>query len=203
MKRSTPRIPRQKRSQGKKEHIIKTALKIFSDMGYHKTHSNEIAKQAGVAIGTFYAYFKDKKDLFLQCLNEYNKMIHNYVFKILDFEKLNSMEPVDVITLVVKTVSGSHFLSQTFHMEVTSMKYTDEDIKKLFDKNRKEMVESIKHLLETFSSVSAIKDIDTASMLIYSVLEETLHALSFYNSSKDHKKIEKEVANMLCRYIFQ
>ncbi|HAW15603.1 MAG TPA: hypothetical protein DCW41_02750 [Clostridiales bacterium] len=60
------RIPKQKRSIEKKQRIKDAAMKLMSEKGYHQTSSNEIAKEAGVSIGTFYSYFKDKKELYAE-----------------------------------------------------------------------------------------------------------------------------------------
>lgn len=53
--------------------IIDSAIKIFSEKGYSATTTNEIAKDAGVAEGTIFRYFKTKKDILrgivIQCIN--------------------------------------------------------------------------------------------------------------------------------------
>ena len=60
---SDTRIPRQERSIGKKLQITEAGLKLFSEKGYHNTNTKEIAAEAGVSVGTFYAYFEDKNQL--------------------------------------------------------------------------------------------------------------------------------------------
>ncbi|NOU92368.1 TetR family transcriptional regulator [Paenibacillus sp. LMG 31456] len=50
--------------EDKKESIIEAALKLFEEQGYHTTKVSDIVRQAGVAQGTFYLYFKSKEDLF-------------------------------------------------------------------------------------------------------------------------------------------
>ncbi len=49
-------------------------MRIFSQKGFYATSSNEIAAEAEVAVGTFYAYFKDKKHLFHQVMDYYNRL---------------------------------------------------------------------------------------------------------------------------------
>ena len=57
--------PKQKRSDEKKRLILDAALKLFSDHGFHGTTAKAIAAEAGVATGSFYRYFKDKKAVFM------------------------------------------------------------------------------------------------------------------------------------------
>lgn len=61
----TIREPIQKRSIEKKIKIIEAGLELFSEKGYYHTNTVEIAKAAGVSIGTVYSYFKDKKDIYI------------------------------------------------------------------------------------------------------------------------------------------
>jgi TetR/AcrR family fatty acid metabolism transcriptional regulator len=48
----------------KRKIIMEAALKIFSQKGYSPAVLDEVAREAGVAKGTLYLYFKDKGDLF-------------------------------------------------------------------------------------------------------------------------------------------
>lgn len=58
-----------KREPEKREKILVGALKIFSQKGFYKSKVSDIAKEAGVADGTIYLYFKNKDDLLI-CIFE-------------------------------------------------------------------------------------------------------------------------------------
>jgi TetR/AcrR family fatty acid metabolism transcriptional regulator len=47
----------------KRERILVSAENIFAEKGYFETTISEIAREAGVAEGTIYEYFANKKDL--------------------------------------------------------------------------------------------------------------------------------------------
>ena len=47
----------------KEKKLLDTALKLFIEKGINKTSIADIAKNAGIAKGTFYLYFKDKYEL--------------------------------------------------------------------------------------------------------------------------------------------
>jgi AcrR family transcriptional regulator len=55
----------------KRERILKAARKRFRYYGVRKTTMQEIARDAGVAVGTLYLYFKDKDDLLVAGTEEY------------------------------------------------------------------------------------------------------------------------------------
>jgi AcrR family transcriptional regulator len=56
----------EKKRQYTRDMIIEAAEELFSQHGYHNTQIMDIVKAVGMSAGTFYNYFKDKRDLFEQ-----------------------------------------------------------------------------------------------------------------------------------------
>ena len=71
MSEVTIRKPQQKRSIEKKRKIILAGLELYIKNGYYKTNTTEIAKLAGVSIGTIYSYFADKKEIYIAAFEYY------------------------------------------------------------------------------------------------------------------------------------
>ncbi|RUM50148.1 MAG: hypothetical protein DSY47_02380 [Hydrogenothermus sp.] len=53
-----------------KKRLINSAVKLFSKNGYFNTKVSDIVKDAGVAQGTFYLYFKSKEEIFIYIVEE-------------------------------------------------------------------------------------------------------------------------------------
>lgn len=54
--------------QKRREQMIKGAVALFKQKGFHRTTTREIAKAAGFSIGTLYEYIRTKEDvLYLVC----------------------------------------------------------------------------------------------------------------------------------------
>jgi len=49
----------------KREAILNAAIRVFARRGFHQSPVSEIAREAGVADGTIYLYFKNKDDLLI------------------------------------------------------------------------------------------------------------------------------------------
>ena len=64
----TVRQPKQKRSIQMKEKILSAAMQLICDMGFFETTTNEIAKAAGISIGSLYSYFSDKDTILAELL---------------------------------------------------------------------------------------------------------------------------------------
>lgn len=54
---------RQKRALQTRQKIVEAAQKVIAEKGFENISVDDIAKQAGVATGSFYTYFKKKEDV--------------------------------------------------------------------------------------------------------------------------------------------
>lgn len=54
----------------KRASILKTAFRVFGELGYRATTIKAIALRAGIAPGSVYTYFTDKDDLFRRTVEE-------------------------------------------------------------------------------------------------------------------------------------
>ncbi|MFB5662777.1 TetR/AcrR family transcriptional regulator [Alteribacillus sp. HJP-4] len=61
--------------QRRREQMIKGAVHLFKQKGFHRTTTREIAKQSGFSIGTLYEYIGSKEDvLYLVCDSVYDEV---------------------------------------------------------------------------------------------------------------------------------
>jgi TetR/AcrR family fatty acid metabolism transcriptional regulator len=54
----------------KRERILRGAIKVFAQKGFHSCRVSEIARAAGVADGTIYLYFKSKDDILISLFED-------------------------------------------------------------------------------------------------------------------------------------
>ena len=55
----------------RRQQILSVARDVFARRGYHQTTIDDIALQAGVARGTFYLYFEDKRAIFSDLIDRF------------------------------------------------------------------------------------------------------------------------------------
>jgi len=59
----------------KRRFILEAAAGIFGAKGFHAATVKDIAGKAGIAHGTFYLYFRDKKDVYLALSHQFQSRI--------------------------------------------------------------------------------------------------------------------------------
>jgi TetR/AcrR family fatty acid metabolism transcriptional regulator len=92
--------------------IINSSIEVFSRTNYEKATTALIAKEAGVAEGTLYKYFPNKKELFFACFRYIGELLMERYVKIYQETR---HDPRDYILSVARSF-------QEFLMENPSMR---------------------------------------------------------------------------------
>lgn len=68
-------LPKTERGERTFFRIIEAAEQVFLTKGYHGSGIKDITDEAGVGLGTFYVYFRDKKGLYSYLISQYSHHI--------------------------------------------------------------------------------------------------------------------------------
>ena len=207
------RVPKQKRSIEKKQRIKAAAIKLMSEKGYHSTSSNEIAKEAGVSIGTFYSYYKDKKDLYKELVAD----IYNVVLTPMNlsteseygtdkitgpFDNLDNLSIEETVYLYIETVFKGHEYETAFQREIASLSEQSDEFREIEMVHKKKLTKMFTSVLSAYKDELKIKDLKTASYLILTTVEAAVHDTLFHNGGKNKKAVIRELTAMIVNYLF-
>ena len=66
------------KEENKHKKILQAAVKVFAEKGFYNSRVSEIAKEANVADGTIYLYFKNKDDILISLFEEeFGQIVEN------------------------------------------------------------------------------------------------------------------------------
>lgn len=133
--------------KNRREEILKAAIRVFSQKGYHETSISNIIKKAGIARGTFYLYFENKRQIFDSILDNLLIEIDRCIKRIeIGKEVPNPLEQLRanltrVFTLFVKNPELSRILLR----HATGLdKESDQKITEFFDNIAHKIEEAIR-----------------------------------------------------------
>lgn len=191
------RVPRQKRSIEKKNRIIDAAYKIFSEKGYNNTNTIEIAKEAGIATGSVYAYFKDKKDIFLETLNRcYGTNFMEFIIN--KFEEIPKDEDLlNVIKIIIRAIFDAHDTSRKLHDEVMALTFLDTDVRMYLDLLQQKLMDKVLEQLQKRNI--KVKNEREKMFLIISSVDALCHEC-IYNETTH---FDKNIAIDECAYMIK
>ena len=123
----------EKKSDDKRQRILVGAIKVFSTKGFHGSKVSDIAREAGVADGTIYLYFKNKDDILIQLFDESLKVLLSDMRKALA-EESDPLKKIRVfIRMHLDSVEKYQSLAEVMQLELRqSSKFMKEHTPKRF-----------------------------------------------------------------------
>jgi len=198
-KKTTIRTPKQKRSIEKKEKILKAGMKLFSKEGYHNIHSNAIAREAGVAVGTFYAYFQDKKDVLLELIKQYQENFFHDIF-----ENVIRNETPEIDKMIQAMITGAFRafdINPDFHRIMYVMQFTDDDVKKIFLEAEKKEIDLICTFMEKRMGHSKGKNLRLQATIIHHAVTGVAHKIKLIHPAISDKEAIESVSRMVLNFL--
>jgi AcrR family transcriptional regulator len=201
------RKPVQDRGIQTRTAILDAARALFAEKGYHGTNSKEIAARAGVATGTFYSYFDEKKPVFLEVIRGYYREISDAVLAdgALEIYSLPVRTKGDLKRLMrelIRALYAAHTLSPELHREIAAMTYSDPDVERLIREEEGKTISLVGALLSKVSDRLAVSDVEAAVQVIVHSAEEVIHRLRMFEHDIDDERVLGELEDMMYRYLF-
>jgi AcrR family transcriptional regulator len=104
----------------KKKAIFNSAKNLFSKKGFKDTNISDIAKDAGIAVGTYYNYYSSKEELFLKIFIDENMKLKKSMFKKIKPDD----DPVTVSTRMmtqgINATNSNRILKEWYNKELFS-----------------------------------------------------------------------------------
>ena len=192
------RIPKQNRSRERRLRIMETALDLFASKGINGTSSNEIANKAGVSIGTFYSYFENKKTLFLEILKNH---LENFVTGVYTLQSDDSIPLRALIKDHIHKGFMTFDINPSFHKEALVLKFSDPDVRRLFDEVEQQQLSIISSLLIPYCKRNKPQALTEVSKVIHSAVENVAHYVKFLDSPMDRDRLIDELTEMIYHYV--
>ncbi|OIK10031.1 TetR family transcriptional regulator [Bacillus sp. MUM 116] len=163
-----------KKNKPKYMQIIDAAVIAIAENGYHQAQVSKIAKQAGVADGTIYLYFKNKEDILISLFEE---KMGNFVEKIEEMIA-GKYSAAEKLLILIK----SHFkmLSEDHHLAIVTqleLRQSNKELRLKINEVLKGYLKLIERIvLEGKETGEFSNDLDVrlAKQMIFGTIDETV-----------------------------
>ncbi|MFO7783704.1 MAG: TetR/AcrR family transcriptional regulator [Thermodesulfobacteriota bacterium] len=193
--------PKQKRAEEKKARILDAALDLFSEKGFHGTNTKEIAASAGVATGTVYRYFRDKKALFMGVWVRMETSMRQRIFGFGRRLAEESMEPAELLEAFARYAMEAHRAHRGFHREIMALQLLDPDMAEFNRQREQRVLNELRDFLEGLHGIFRTGDLEAAAELVYLAVEETAHRAVIHESGVGEERLVAALTDMLSCYL--
>ena len=199
----------------KKEHrrnsIIRASLRVFSRKGYETTALDEVAREARLAKGTLYLYFKDKEDLYFQVMLSVLERLEGVVEKQIS----DSQDPLEKLAAVARA-QIDFFADKPHYFRLFMVAFNPEMAtihKKLlepFFEKRRRLAEYLHGLVDEGKKKQLIRgDIDTRDVVLsyLGMVNQAIHSVCMpkpeLKSQDDHPLSEALRVESIMKILLQ
>ncbi|MDE3839843.1 TetR family transcriptional regulator [Bacillus methanolicus] len=186
-----------KKNKPKYRQIIDAAVIVIAENGYHQAQVSKIAKQAGVADGTIYLYFKNKEDILISLFQD--KMGY-FVEKIEEEIAGKETAAEKLLTLI-----ENHFkmLADDPHLAIVTqleLRQSNKDLRLKINEVLKRYLKVVdKILIEGIENgeFSGALDIRLARQMIFGTIDETVTTWVMNDQKYDLTALSEKVHELL------
>ena len=205
-KKSSPKPPQQARSRRTRQKLIDAAVECFERSGFDETTTAMIAAEAGVAVGTFYNYFTDKRELILELLDHTNREIASEVISQLDPASWRgTTDPRDRTRSLIDVVFRSQRLRLGIQRILWAQYFKDPDFQVPFETMRSQMRQAIDAFIVAIDEAGLCRaDLvrEMASFVILNAVQWNASQANLNGDPDFRDAAAHETAELVARYVF-
>ncbi|MET0785265.1 MAG: TetR/AcrR family transcriptional regulator [Paenisporosarcina sp.] len=186
-----------KRDKPKFKQIIDAAVVVIAENGYHQAQVSKIAKQAGVADGTIYLYFKNKEDILISVFQEKMGVFVENLQQIIQDESTSCEKLLKMIDNHFRVLATDHHLAIVTQLE---LRQSNKDIRLKINDVLKEYLVLLDHILiEGLENGEFNKEMDIrlARHMVFGTIDETITTWVMNDQKYDLMKLAPKVQKLL------
>ncbi|HEX7701790.1 MAG TPA: TetR/AcrR family transcriptional regulator [Kofleriaceae bacterium] len=195
---------RQERSRRSYEALLEAATELFGKLGYDAVGTPEIADRAGVSVGTFYRYFDDKHEVYLEIMRRSIGTAYAETVERLTPEHFASRSRHDTIQEAVRAlfahVLARPALTRSF-MEM-SLRYNDvAELRRAFEQLA---VQRLAILITSITPRSSVPDPEAYAYVLYGAAMQCAYglAIQLVPTMLDGDRAQAALASFIERALF-
>ncbi len=205
-KKSPQRTPQQARSRRTREKLIEAAVGCFERHGFEETTTAMIASEAGVAVGTVYNYFTDKREIILELLDRFDREVAGDVIAQLDPDSWRgTIDPRDRTRTLIDAAFHTQKMRPGIQRILWAQFFKDPEFAEPFEVVRTRMRVAIDAFIEAVDQAGLCRpDLDRkmASFVILNAVQWNASQAFLNDDPKFRDAAAKETAELVARYLF-
>jgi AcrR family transcriptional regulator len=199
----------QQRAHDTHRALLAAATDLFAARGFDDTQTPDIARAAGVSVGTFYRYFADKRQAFLELMAQRTAMMFERVVSNLSVDLFGPAQSPErrrsavsrVIDVLFETTSENPGLLRVF----LAMSMRDPEAAKIREEFEERGRRAIELLLLDVAPSARIADARAAAEVIHIAAQEVALVTMSCRGVTPHARadaLRAALGDMLYRYVF-
>jgi AcrR family transcriptional regulator len=205
-RRAAGRRPQQARSRRTREKLIDAAIECFERHGFDETTTAMIATEAGVAVGTVYNYFSDKREIILELLDRMDREVAQEVIRQLDPETWRGITDPRVRTReLIDAIFHTQRLQPGIQRILWAQYFKDPEFQKPFEAIRNRIRAAIDSFVEAVDEAGLCRpdlEREMASFVVLNAVQWNATQAFLAGDAEFLDAAAHATAELVARYLF-
>jgi AcrR family transcriptional regulator len=197
----------QARGRATRERLLAAAKQLFTRKGYDATAMADIAKAAGVGIGTLYHHLPDKRALLLELVDRWGDKVAAQRRSELDFEAFLGSDPRAAFLRWLEQTYRRLKQEPSLYLVVLSLAQRDAEVRKRYGRIEQLAIERLASLIEFGQRRGLMRpalEPRAVAFLVHHSLDMAVAQLLLHESSGiDAARVLHELGEMICRHLLE
>ena len=201
MKESSTVKKVQKRTIESREKINQAAYVLFSQKGYFNTNTKEIAKLAGVSVGNFYNYYKDKGDVYYALTKAYLEGSMNAVAELSEILATADNPKEEFWTYINSQMERADDVG-CFFEDCQVLVRDSERMKNIFEDGTKKMLLIIENVLKRTKGIKKRTSYPVMARFLYHLINEMTGDILKTKGTPIYREYLDQLVEVVIHYIY-
>ena len=190
-----------------RERLLRSAETLFTRRGYDGTAMSDVARQAGVGVGTLYHHFPDKRTLLLDLVDDWGDRVAAERRTEESFETLLGEDPHASIHRGLRASYERLKRKPPLYLLVLGLAERDPEVRARYQRIEQIAIERLRALIEFGQRRSLMRgdlDAGSAAFLIHNAIDmAVVQLLVREGTGADPDRVLEALADMICRYVLR
>jgi len=199
------RTPQQERSRRTRERVLAAAVACFEEHGYDKTTTAAIAAHAGIAVGTLYGYFRDKRAILLELIDATTNEIAEHVVKGLEPDAWRGADPRERTRELIDAIFHTRSFNPGMQRIVWERFFKDDAVRGAMETIERRVQGALAELLASLQAEGRLRvdDVQTSAILIHLSVEWMSNRLVLAEDERRTAAAVDACTDMIARFLFR
>jgi AcrR family transcriptional regulator len=193
----------QKRTLESRDKLLAAAYELFAQKGYYNTNTKEIVKKAGISIGNFYNYYKDKADIYLALTKTHLEGSYTSVVQL--FQGLEGLTKVQARSYFVKYIHDQLMRasqSARFFDDSKVIEKEMEELAVIIKVIEQQMLEILENYLRSIRKTKPKISFSVMARMLYVTTNEVGNDIIKVKGEKEREEYVETLADFIVDYSY-
>ncbi|MDD3206723.1 MAG: TetR/AcrR family transcriptional regulator [Lachnospiraceae bacterium] len=191
----------QSRTIESREKLLASALQLFSAKGFYNTNSKEIARNAGISIGNFYNYFKDKEEIYCELARIDLEKSNEELKKLADQLFASGQHKNYFRKYLLSQFKRIDEVNKLFEDNIIIMK-TSEKLREITTAGNNKVMQTLEEMLRKMDGVKMHASYPVMARFIYMMVEKIGLDIKTMRGTEIYGEYLNEFVETIINYIF-